>query len=133
MAEIEEGIYTRLQAVSAVTSLVSTRVYRSAIPQKPTYPLLMMNRISAQRESAMGADSGDVQVRLQVDSWAETVAGAQALSTAVRGALQRWGGTSEGITFQDVFLEEERHDVEEVKPGQWLYRVMQDFIVWAKE
>lgn len=137
MAEIEEGIYTRLRAVTAVTDLVgsgsSARIYRAAIPQKPTYPLLMLQRISAQRESAMGADSGDVMIRLQVDSWAVTIAGAQALATAVRGALQRWSGASESITFQDVFLEEERQDSEEIEPGQLSYRASQDFMVWAKE
>jgi hypothetical protein len=90
---IEDAIYTRLAAVSAVSSLVSTRIYPGLLPESPTYPAVVFRFLSEQTFPAMGADAGVTKRRLQVDCWATTATAAQQLGDAVTTALSRFQGT----------------------------------------
>ena len=104
---VGKAIYARLVAHAGTTALVGTRVYPLRLPQGPTYPAIRYQVISAPREHAMGADTGTVHARVQVDCWATTYAGAKALAAQVILALSRWGGTSGGVVVEHVFLENE--------------------------
>ena len=104
---IETAIYTRLQAVSAVTALISTRAYPNVVPQKPTLPFVVYEREDTERISAMGGDVGVVRTDFRIDCYATTYAGVKAVSTAVIGALQRFSGTSDSIVILDIFVADE--------------------------
>ena len=129
---VGKAIYARLQAVAGVTALVGTRVYPLRLPQGPTYPAIRYQKIDAPRTHLMTWDPGEVHARVQVDSYAKTYDGAQALAAQVRGALSRWGGAAGGVTVEHVFLDDER-DIDEPEPlhdgESGIYRVMQDYIV----
>lgn len=122
---IHEAIRTRLTAVSAVTALVSTRVYPNLLPQNPTLPALVYQRIDERRENAMGADPGVVRARVQVSAWAQTYTAARGAAEEVRKALQRYRGTpsGSGTEILDAFVEDVRDMDPELVDGILLQRV----------
>ncbi len=108
MSVVEQALTARLEGSTNVTSLVSTRIYPVRLPQNPVFPAVTYDLISSQREWAMTADPGFVHARLQVTGWSEaSYAEASSVSEGVRGATQRWAGTSTGVVVQEMFIENE--------------------------
>jgi putative heme degradation protein len=132
---IHEAIRTRLTSVSAVTALVSTRIYPNVLPQSPTLPALVYQRIDEQRETAMSADPGVVRARMQVSAWATTFGAARNAAEEVRKALQRYRGTPSGSGTEvlDVFIEDVRDMDAELVDGALLYRVDVDATMIYRE
>lgn len=130
MAELEEAVFARLQAVSGVTDLVGTRVHPAPLPQGVGMPAVSYQRVSAVRESAMGSDVGVARVRIEVSSWSTQYSGAKQLATAVRAALQRFRGTSAGVEVLDVFV---ANDLDLFEEERELHRVLTDFDIWHRE
>ena len=130
MADHEDAVRDRLLAYSGVFTLVSTRVWYSALPQDPTLPAVTLQQISGLPASVFGGDTGEVEIRVQVDAWAETRAGAKALGEAVRGALQRHTGTYGGVTIQVVDMNTGGTRYE---PEGTIWRCRQDFGLWGSE
>lgn len=90
MADVCQGLRTRLQAVAGVTSLVSTRVYPDAIPQAATLPAICMYVIDTQATGQhLYGSSAFTQSRVRVECWATTRLAANALAEQVRLALSR--------------------------------------------
>ena len=129
---VGNAIYARLAAHAGTAALVGTRIYALRLNQGVTYPAIRFQVIGSPRVHAMTADTGQVDARVQVDSYAETYEGAHAVAAQVRAALSRWGGTAGGVTVEHAFLDDER-DLDEptvtVNGDAGIYRVMQDFMV----
>ena len=106
---VEAEIYDRLSGHAGLSALVINRIYPNHVPQNVTLPAVSYHRVSAVRPSAMGADSGVVRARFQVDVWASSFAdasGARPVAEQVRLALQRWSTTSGTIVQETFFLNE---------------------------
>ena len=131
MARLDQAIYSRLQAVTGVTDLVSTRCYPLVLPQNPTYPAVRYQQIDGFGNSAMGSDTGVVEATVQIDSYATTYTDARALAEAVRAALLRFRGTVASVEILDIFRASGPNDIyeENVK----IRRVQYDFNVWHRE
>ena len=134
------GLYSRLIAVSGVTDLVGTadasRIFPDDLPTNPTYPAITIQQIGGPRVSAMAADTGDVNARAEVKSWAKTYDGARALAKQVRLALNRWDGTAGSVVFDHIFLDNELDEraAEALFDGKRGARaVMQDYLVHHAE
>lgn len=123
---VESEILTRLDAYSALTALVGTRVYASQAPQNVTKPFIVFHKIAASRESAFSADTGDVRYMFQFDCYGTTYESTTAVTNALRGALQRY----ESGNLHHVFVGNEKSMYND--EGE-LYRQMIEFIVWYKE
>ena len=93
--------------VVGVTTVTGDRIQPGFLPQAMTLPAITYTRISAFRPSLMGADSGLVRARYQIDCWADTHAAARQLREQVRIAVQRKRGVFAGVTVQDVFIEDD--------------------------
>ena len=100
---IETEIFTRLTTFAGLSALIATRAYPNVMPQGVTYPAVTYRRVSATRFPAMGADTGLVRARFQVDSWAVDYAGVRVVAEEVRKALQRWTNPT-GTVVQDTFV-----------------------------
>jgi hypothetical protein len=134
---IEDALYTRLQAVSAVTNLVSTRVYPAKTEnQNPTSPYVTYEVLRTERKSAMSADTGDVRSELRLHVWAQDTSSAAGFDTCksvalqIRGALQRYRGTVASTTVQDMFIVDE-FTVDEPEPG-WSHRIIEFEGIWKE-
>jgi hypothetical protein len=98
MADIGKAIRTRLLSVSAVTDLVSTRIYPLTLPQGVTMPAVRYQRVSGNSDPHVTGTTGAATARLQFDIFANTYAGAEALRDAIREAIDQYTGTSSGVT-----------------------------------
>jgi len=124
MASIEDALYVRLTAVTAVTDLVGLRIYpvKKDTGAKVVWPFVVYATTLSRRVRAMVSDPGYVESSVRFHVWTKDSGGYDsgvAIAAAIRGALQRWSGTSQTIVVDQVFLDDE-YDVdagETIDPG----------------
>jgi len=85
--QIEDVIYSRLQATSAVTDLVSTRCYPVQRPADASLPLIIFQRISEVCPPAMVSDPGNVISRFRFSCQADTPENARTLAAKVKASI----------------------------------------------
>lgn len=116
----EESIKTRLDAHSGLSALVSSRTY-TRIPQDPTYPLVVYQRVDTNVLSDMAGGGYKENPRFQFD-----VVGAS--RSAVRGVVEQLvDAMVNASTYKAVFLSSWDLPYEE---DEGLYRTAADFSVW---
>ena len=129
---IEEALKSRLTSYAGLAALIGSRAFPMALPENPTLPAVVYQRISGTREQALGGSTGLARPRFQVIVWATTYAQARAAATQVRLALDGWdgvlGGTG-GVQASITLLNE--IDAVQTDPEQ--YGAILDFGVWHRE
>jgi len=113
---LEAGIVARLNAVSAVTTLTSDRIYSDTLPDGTTHPAIVYQLISTiPFDSNINSDGGIFQSRVQLTLISDTKSETITLMEAVKTALIRYKGSSGGSTFIDTRLEDisdQSYDIE---------------------
>lgn len=99
---IGKAIYGRLQAVSAVTTLVSTRIHPDYAPQDATYPFLIYKIIGNLPSDTKEGVSRLDTVQVSIETYASTYDSANTIAEAVRTALDRYSGTIEAIVIDSI-------------------------------
>lgn len=129
---MEAAIYAKLAATSAVTNLVSTRIYPMRLPQSGSLPAIVYQRISTNEIVTHDGASNLAEARLQVTAWATTYISAIAIATAIRNTLQGAAFTAASITIQGCFLDDSRHNYIAPDDGgdTGAYSVSLDFMIW---
>ncbi len=134
MADHVAAVRSQLLAHAGTAALVGARVWHSALPDEQEgvayMPAIVVQQISGVAEHVMGGTAGIVDLRIQVDAWAEGRAGCQALTEQVRDALQIYNGTHGGVRLTFVGTLE---GAPEWDPEAKLWRSMQDFELWGSE
>lgn len=141
----EEAIRDRLLAISAVTTLVGTRIYQLTLPQSVTWPAIRVQLISLPIEGTVDGKCSLGIARVQVDAFVDVEAetnpytAAIALADAIHGnglsasptGLHNWGGAvgSPPVTVKRAARLD--RDVTYEVDAQRLIRVRQDYQVWA--
>jgi hypothetical protein len=121
-----ETVLAVLKADASVTAIVGTGTSARISPliksQNITLPAVTLQRTSTTPTNSLGSipHTGLDQTRVQVDCWADSYAGARALSATCRAALQTAGHPCVG--------EFDAYDPE-TDPG--VYRLTLDFSVWS--
>ena len=108
-----DAVKTRLQAVSAVTSLLGAAdaIYKGKTPQNPVYPCIVYRQSSARRLQGVHDDPGYAMITVQVVSLADTLDAAHTVDKQIRLALERFGSSQPaGIPFAGGTLYD-------IKPG----------------
>src|SRR5262245_42213214 len=113
MPQLEEAIYSRLSTFAGLTALVAQRIYPIRAPEAVPMPLVVYQRISSYRWSAMKVDTGVARARMQVTAWATQATTAKSVKEQVRKALERWSGTVAGMVILDSYIADERDLFEE--------------------
>jgi hypothetical protein len=129
---IEADLRGILTTSTSVAALSSDRVYHINLIQGVTYPAISYLRISTTRESCMGNDAVNVAARFQFDCWDDDATGANALGTAVRSALQRYGSSTGTVEIETIFIEDQQ-EIPERDTDENVYRISIDAIVHYKE
>lgn len=131
---VESAVVAKLKATSAVTALVSTRIYLLKLPQKPTLPAIRVQLIDDPQTKHLRGPNGMTAARVQVDAYqAETAVdpygSVDSISEAVNDALVYEGFTVAGIKVQSA----ERVDRRAMREADELnlVRMLQDFRVWS--
>lgn len=125
-----QDLYTYLQTQAGLTALVSTRMYPVRMPQSPTLPALVIQKVARAREYSQSGDSNLANPTYQIRCWAETHEDAVALQVQVEGALSAFSGTMGSETVYSAFIENVIDDFEE-ETG--LYSQIVDVDFWHKD
>lgn len=93
MATLDQAIYARLQAVSAVTALVGTRIRLEDARQDEQLPYVERFEISATPFQPLAGAASLMSRRIQFTCWAASPSVADAVRAALRDALAGFSGT----------------------------------------
>jgi len=125
-------LVAKLKATTAVTAIVSTRIYPVLRPAGTALPAVVYQVLSNNPVNTAGGSTTTREMRLTVDCIAGTYAGAWALANVVRDALSGWVDDSGDVWH----LDSETDSPGDLGPGQEeqvTYGVNQDYLVWFDE
>ena len=128
--QIEDVIYSRLQATSAVTDLVSTRVYPIRRPADADLPLIVFDRVSEICPTAMGSDPGNVISRFRFSCQADTPENARTLAATVKASIGYYADSTTTPVVDGCWPET---SFEEFDLGADLFTVEKDFSIAYRE
>lgn len=128
---LEAGLYSHLAANAGVSALVSTRIYPLLLPQEPTLPALVYQRISTNPLGhSQDGPNHLARVRMQLRCHGATLLAAKQLADAVRAALDGYSGTMGTVTVLSCFRADEGDDDE---PETGTYSVRADYMIVYEE
>jgi len=127
---LEAALRTYTLAGAAVGALVGTRMHARRLPQTPTLPAIVYQRIDTRRLHDLAGPDGLPRARMQVTSWATTPAGASDLAAAVRERLDGYNGAWGGMAVGSCLCVGER-DLDDPDAGR--SGVAQDYMIQYAE
>lgn len=132
MPSVRSWLYSRLSSFSGLSTLVSTRIYPDVLPENPVLPAVVYRRISAAEvaQTHEATPAGLARPRFQIDCWATTSTGAEAVGEQVRLALEGYQNKSADPRIDGVLLADRRGLRD---PNNNLYRDSLDFFIWHSE
>jgi hypothetical protein len=127
-----KAIYSILTGDGTVSSIVSTRVYPMTAPQSATLPYVVQHLIDTQTFPTLNSGGNLYSRRIQLNMYATTVAGLDALVIACRNALKGYAGTIASTNIQGIFLDGETNRLDIPVGGQSIgvYVATQDWKVF---
>ena len=129
------AVKARLLDVTALTTLVVSRIYVDLLPQKPTLPAIRIQRITEVEDAHLRGAKAMRRARVQVDAIALSLETATAVSDAAHGdgagsGLSGWQGDVNGQLVMAVLPSDTRSDYTADEVRQW--RVSRDYFVWMR-
>lgn len=116
----ETTIYAALSNDAGVSAIVSTHISPLVRKQADPLPCVTYLRISGVPITSIDGDNSNLDsVRIQIDSWAASYAGAKALDAAVRAAMKTTGALP--VMDMDAYEDDEA-----------TYRVTRDYVLVAQ-
>ena len=103
---IEQIIVTRLNSVTAVTDIVSNRIYADILPEGAAYPAIIYSAVDELPYGPwLNADGDQYGRRFELLLITDSMADRTALTRAVKTSFQRLKGIVDGIEIVDTKLE----------------------------
>lgn len=102
------NLYSFLTGKSAITSLISTRVYPQMLPQNAILPAITYHCYGVDSTYYTTGAANWAEGRWQIDIWANTLVSVTAIGEAVRNALQGYSGSIGSATVHVVILENQQ-------------------------
>jgi hypothetical protein len=136
MADVKTALVALLAGDGGVSAIVGTRVRIDTAWAKDELPYIVMHDIGGAVGYHMGGEDGLDDIRIQIESWASTRGGAEALKRAVRSVVSGYRGTagpSGAQTFISNIIVDNGPDAREIYPAgsdDWRYGALIDAIVW---
>ena len=115
---------TVILADSALAALLGERVYPVRLPQKPSYPLLLLTRVSDEKDRTLDGTSRLRQARIQIDCKAETQVVAAQIADELERLLDGKAASGGDTRFASCWIT--RRD-ERFEEGTETYRSSLDF------
>lgn len=99
---------------TAITNLISTRMYPDVLVQSAQMPAVVYYVVSTRREKLIGKMSRMAHARIQIDCYALTRSGANAIAEAFRTCqLDEYRGTTGSIFFNGIEIEDGEQYIQE--------------------
>jgi hypothetical protein len=123
---VGKAIYNILSTTSAVTDIVSTKIYPEIAPQNESQPYIVYSVVS-NNPTDTKEDNGNVdQANIEVYCFNTKYTTAIDLGVAVRAALERRNGTFGGVKIQSINYTNEQMDV---NPERSIWVAIQDYTI----
>lgn len=107
VADVAIAVRSYLLGKSAVTDLLSQRIYTDALPQGATMPAVVMNKLFTTHDVACSDFAGLAHARLQFECYAATRLVANSLAEAIRGSgIAVFKGETGGADIRGARVEE---------------------------
>jgi len=131
----EAVLRTALVGTTAVTSLVSSRVYPVLAPASAALPFVTWRRSGIEREQTLGGPMGMPRVSVEYSIYGTTYEEARQVADAMRRVLDGYGGTSDNTEVKQTSLEDESDDFVQLAGADLppVYQVTQRYDVWWSE
>jgi len=131
----EAVLRTALVGTTAVTSLVSSRIYPVLAPASASLPFVTWRRSGIQREQTLGGPMGMPRVSVEYSIYGTTYEEARQVADAMRLVLDGYGGTSNNIEVKQTSLEDESDDFVQLAGADLppVYQVTQRYDCWWSE
>lgn len=126
---IDAGLYAKLVATSALTALVSTRIYNLQAPQGTTIPYVIFYLASGLPDNRTPHQDMNSIYRVECVSNI-SLSAAYAIQTAVHNALHRSTLTITGWSVFQMQQENQAHFIDNVE-GLQVWRVIGDYRIRA--
>ncbi len=127
---LETALRSYTLADATVTTLAGIRMYPRKLPQNPTLPALVYQRIDTRRQHDLDGPDGLPRPRVQVAAWASSVAAAWELANAVRVRLDGYRGAWGDVTVGSCLCVGER-EIDDPETGRM--GVVQDYLIQYRE
>lgn len=106
MADVAIAIRTFLLGKSAITDIVSQRIYTDVLPQSATLPAITMRKVSTTHDHQLGDLAGLAHTRLTFDCYASTRKVANQIAEAIRqSGIMTQKGTLTGVDVRGVRID----------------------------
>lgn len=131
----EAALRSTLLASTAVSSLVSSRVFPILAPASASLPFVTYRRTGIQREQSFLGAVGTPTVSVDLECLATTYEGARDLADKARRALDGWGGTVSNVQVKVATLDNEQDDFVQLGGADMppTYRVTQTYdVIWQE-
>ena len=131
----EAALRTTLLASTAVSSLVSSRVFPILAPASASLPFVTYRRTGIQREQSFLGPVGTPTVSVDLEFLATTYEGARDLADKARRALDGWRGTVGSVEVKNTSLTDEQDDFVQLGGADMppTYRVTQTYdVIWQE-
>ena len=102
---IETDMVTYILTLTSITDLIGGRIYYQKLPDDPTLPAIVYNRISGPRSRTHDGDSNLSKPRIQYSIWAETDTSVMALADAFENEFKSFSGTAGSSTVYATIVE----------------------------
>ena len=127
---VEKAVFYTLENDATFNALVSGRVYPMTSPEGCAFPFCVYNRINADRVQSLQGSDGLTNYAIQVDHLADTYAEVKSMADAARQALEAMTGTINTVVVGSCLITREQ---DQFNDQANIYRVIQEFSVWAEE
>lgn len=131
----EAALRATLLASTAVSSLVSSRVFPILAPASASLPFITYRRTGIRREQSFTGPVGTPTVSVDLEFLATTYEGARDLADKARRALDGWGGTVSNVQVKVATLDNEQDDFVQLGGADMppTYRVTQTYdVIWQE-
>ena len=135
MKSPEAVLRTALVNSTAVSSLVSSRIYPVVAPATAAVPYITWRRTGIERQHSLSGPIGTPVVTVEFSLYGATYEAARSLADKTRLVLDGYGGTVDNVEVKHVELQNEFDDFVQLSGGDLppVYQVTQTFTVLWQE
>lgn len=123
---IEADMVTYILTLTSITDIIAARIYYQKLPEFPTLPAIVYNRISGPRSRTHDGDSNLSKPRIQYSIWAESDTSVMALADAFEDEFKSFSGTAGSSTVYATIVE---NRLSMIDPESKFYHIPIDLMI----
>lgn len=102
---VSPAVYNILRGVTAITDLVSDRIYPDTLPQKQPYPAIVHYVENVDKTTYTGGATTNYKITVNLDIFFQVYANGKTLAEEVKNAIEGYRGTVGGVQVQLAFFQ----------------------------